>query len=155
MVSWVEFETEEPQMAAAGRRLLYRRGDGEAFLTTVAGQGLPRTHPINVGVIGDRLLAFVQDQSAKAKDLRVDGRYALHAHQDPTEPHEFLLRGRARLIEDSVVRADAVGQWFFRVSDGYPLYELLIEHAVFGERGDPNKWPPEYRSWRPRPSSRA
>ena len=151
MVSWGEFETEEPQMAAAGRRLLYRRGDGEGFLTTVAGQGLPRTHPINVGVIGDRLLAFVQDQSAKAKDLQVDGRYALHAHQDPNEPHEFLLRGRAYLVEDSAVRADAAGQWFFNVSDAYPLYELLIEHAVFGERGDPNEWPPRYRSWRPPP----
>ena len=142
-------------MAATGRRLLYRHGDGEGFLSTVAGQGLPRTHPINVGVIGDRLLAFVQDQSAKAKDLQVDGRYALHAHQDPSEPHEFLLRGRARLIEDSAIRADAAGQWFFTVSDAYPLYELLIEHAVFGERGDPNQWPPRYRSWRPRPTSRS
>jgi hypothetical protein len=155
MVSWGEFATAEPEMAASGRRLLYRRGDGEGFLSTVAGRGLPRMHPVNVGVIGDRLLAFIQDRSAKVKDLQADGRYALHAHQDPSEPHEFLLRGHAHLIEDSAVRADAAGQWFFTVSDGYPLYELLIEHAVFGERGDPNTWPPRYRSWRPRPPSRS
>jgi hypothetical protein len=148
MVSWGEFADHEPEMAARGRDLLYRRGDGEGFLTTIAGEGLPRTHPINVGVVGDRLLAFIQDRSAKAKDLETDGRYALHAHQDPNEPHEFLVRGRARVIEDAALRAEIARDWFFTVSDDYPLYELMVEHAVFGERADPHDWPPRYRSWR-------
>jgi hypothetical protein len=147
-MSWGEFAAQEPEMAARGRALLYRRGDGEGFLTTVAGGGLPRTHPINVGVVGDRLLAFIQNRSAKAKDLEADGRYALHAHQDPNEPHEFLVRGRARPIQDGALRAEVARDWFFTVSDDYPLYELMIEHAVFGERADPNDWPPRYRSWR-------
>jgi hypothetical protein len=135
-------------MAAKGRELLYQRGDGEGFLVTVAGDGLPRVHPINVGVASDRLLAFVQHRSAKARDLATDGRYALHAHQDPSKPHEFQVRGRAQLVEDENLRGQIAKDWFFSVSDDYPLYELSIDHAILGERGSPNDWPPRYRSWR-------
>jgi hypothetical protein len=145
--SWGEFAAAEPTMAARGRQLLYQRGDGEGFLVTVAGDGLPRVHPVNVGVFGDRLLVFVQNRSAKVKDLEADGRYALHAHQDPAEPDEFLVRGRARLVEDPAARTAAASNWFFSVSDDYPLYELQIEHAILGERGV-DEWPPRYRSWR-------
>ena len=138
----------EPEMAAKGRDLLYQRGDGEAFFVTVAGaQGLPRLHPINVGVVGEHLFAFVQAKSAKTRDLEADGRYALHAHQDPAAPDEFMVRGRARLVEDPALRAEIARDWFFKVSDSYPLYELLIEHALLGERGA-DEWPPRYRSWR-------
>ena len=148
--SWGAFAAEEPEMAAKGRELLYKRGDGEGFLVTVAGDsGLPRLHPVNVGVVGDRLLTFVQDRSAKTRDLEADGRYALHAHQDPAEPHEFMVRGRARLVDDATLRADIARDWFFKVRDAYPLYELLIEHALLGERATTNDWPPRYRSWRP------
>jgi hypothetical protein len=147
-VSWAEFAANEPEMAARGRQLLYRRGDGEGLLATVAGDAPPRVHPINVGVVDDRLLVFVQDRSAKARDLALDGRYALHAHQDPSEPHEFQVRGRALLIDDPATRAAIAKDWFFKVSDGYPLYELLVEHAIFGERNSADEWPPRYRSWR-------
>jgi hypothetical protein len=150
MASWGEFAMAEPDMARRGRELLYRRGDGEGFLVTVAGEGLPRVHPINVGVVGDRLLAFVMGGSAKARDLEADGRYALHAHQDPAEPHEFLVRGKAQRVDDQALRAEAAKGWFFSVLDENPLYELSIEHAIVGERGSPDEWPPRYRSWRAR-----
>jgi hypothetical protein len=146
-MSWAAFARDEPEMAARGRVLLYQRRDGEGFLVTVRGDGLPRVHPVNVGVIGDRLLTFVQDRSAKAKDLETDGRYALHAHQDPMHPDEFQVRGRAQLVDDQGVRAEIAKDWFFNVSEAYPLYELLIEHAILGERGA-DEWPPRYRSWR-------
>jgi hypothetical protein len=153
--SWAAFEADEPHMAAMGRDALYRRGDGEGFLVTVVGaDGLPRLHPINVGVVDGHLYAFVQARSAKMRDLEADGRYALHAHQDPAEPHEFMVRGRARLVEDTDLRADIARNWFFRVSDDYPLYELLIEHALLGERSA-DEWPPRYRSWRPQGESTA
>jgi hypothetical protein len=131
-----------------GLALLYRRGDGEGFLATVAATGTPRIHPLNVGVRDGRLLLFVQDRSAKARDLEANPRYALHAHMDATEPHEFLVRGHARPVTDAAVRAAAASDWFFAVSDAYPLYELLIEHALLGERASANDWPPRYRSWR-------
>jgi hypothetical protein len=147
--SWSAFAAAEPEMAEKGRALLYQRGDGEGFLATVAANGTPRIHPLNVGVVDGRLLVFVQDFSAKARDLAANPHYALHAHQDPAAPDEFLLRGEARLVTNADVRATAASSWFFTVSDGYPLYELLIEHALLGERR-PDEWPPRYRSWRPR-----
>ena len=100
-VRWSDFAAAEPQMAEQGRALIYRRGDGEALLVTVAGDGLPRVHPINVGVVDGRLVAFIQDKSAKARDLAADGRYALHAVYDPAQPHEFLVRGRAIRVADA------------------------------------------------------
>ena len=39
-------------------------------------------------------------------------------------------------------------------ADGYRLFEFSIDHAVFGERGDADAWPPRYTSWRnPAPGS--
>ena len=135
-------------MAEKGRALLYQRGDGEGFLTTVAANGTPRIHPLNVGVKDGRLLVFVQGHSAKARDLEANPHYALHAHQDPATPHEFMVRGEARLVTDAATRQAAATDWFFTVSVDYPLYELLIEHALLGERGTADDWPPRYRSWR-------
>ena len=148
MESWSEFAAAEPELAERGRQLIYRRGDGEGFLTTVAASGIPRIHPLNVGVVDGRLLVFIQDQSAKARDLEANPSYALHAHQDPAHPHEFMVRGRARLVTDAAVRDAAAGDWFFSVRDSYPLYELLIDQALLGERGSADDWPPRYRSWR-------
>jgi len=135
-------------MAAKGRALLYRRGDGEGLMATVAANGTPRIHPLNVGVLDGRLLVFVQNFSAKARDLAANPHYAVHAHQDPTAPDEFLVRGQVRPVTDANVRATAASSWFFNVSDEYPLYELLIQHALLGERRA-DEWPPRYRSWRP------
>ena len=148
MASWAEFERDAPEIAASGRETLFRGGASEAFLTTVPGAGLPRMHVVNVGIVAGRLLVFVQGQSAKAKDLTTDGRYALHAFQDPAVPHEFLLRGRAIPIVDGEVRAQAKAAWAFRPADEYPLFELDISHAILGERATADDWPPRYASWR-------
>lgn len=148
MERWEAFARAEPDLAARGRELLYQRGDGEAFLTTVAANGTPRIHPLNVGVRDGRLLVFVQAHSAKARDLESNQHYALHAHQDAEHPHEFMVRGQASLVTDPALRAAAAADWFYTVSEAYPLYELLIEHAVLGERETASDWPPRYRSWR-------
>ena len=148
MESWDAFARAEPEVAAKGEALLHQRGDGEGFFTTIAANGIPRIHPVNVGVWDGRLLVFVQGQSAKARDLEANPHYALHAHVDPTAPHEFMVRGEARLVTDADTRQAAVADWFFTVPDSYPLYELLIAHALLGERGRADDWPPRYRSWR-------
>ena len=93
-------------------------------------------------------LTFVIVGSAKAGDLGADGRYALHAHQDPAVPHEFLVRGHASEVRDAGLRSAAASDWSFEVDDGYTLYELSIDHAVFGERASADDWPPVYTSWR-------
>jgi dipeptidyl aminopeptidase/acylaminoacyl peptidase len=149
-VTWDELERSAPELAERGRALLFRTGTGEGLLTTVTGDGLPRTHPVNIGIVDGRLMVFVQGGSAKARDLVADGRYALHAHQDPAVPHEFLLRGRATPVTDKGTRDRAASVWPFSPGDDYPLFELGIEHALFGERADPDAWPPRYTSWRPR-----
>jgi hypothetical protein len=148
MQSWSAFAGAEPEMAEKGRLLIYQRGDGEGFLATIAANGIPRIHPLNVGVVDGRLLVFIQDKSAKARDLAANPNYALHAHQDPDHPHEFMVRGQARLVTDAAVRDNAARDWFFSPGDSYPLYELLISQVLLGERDSGNDWPPRYCSWR-------
>lgn len=150
MTPWRDFAAAAPEQAAAGRSLLERSGTGEGLLATVRADGLPRIHPVNVGIVNGSLLTFVIVGSAKAGDLAVDGRYALHAHQDPAAPHEFLVRGRAETVTDAARRAAAAAEWPFDADDGYTLFELSIEHAVFGARPTADDWPPVYTSWRAR-----
>ena len=145
MVRWSDFETEAPELAAEGRRLLYARGDGEALLVTVRGNELPRIHPVNVGVVDGGLYVFLLP-SAKRSDLEQDGRYALHTHQDPAAPDEFSVRGRAAVVGDQDVRARVADAWPFEVDDTYLLVELSVEHAILGLRGA-DEWPPRYRRW--------
>lgn len=102
---------------------------------------------VNARVVDGHLYTFVQAGSAKRRDLDEDGRYALHTHMDPAAPSEFLVRGHARLIEDDETRSAVASGWFFTVDASYPLYELLVEQAVLGERATANDWPPSYTRW--------
>ena len=148
MTTWNDLAAGGPAIAAAGRQLIERSGIGEGLLATVRGDAPPRIHPVHVRIVDGRLLTFVIVGSAKAGDLAADGRYALHAHQDPAVPHEFLVRGRATAVGDADLRAAAAAEWSFEVDDGYTLYELSIDHAVLGERPTADDWPPVYTSWR-------
>jgi pyridoxamine 5'-phosphate oxidase-like protein len=150
--TWAEFEAGAPEMAARGRELLYRNGDGEGMLVTVRGDAPPRLHPVNAGVVDGHLYTFVQSKSAKRADLENDGRYALHTHYDPGAPHEFMVRGRARRIDDEATRTAVASTWFFDAKD-YPLYELLIDSALFGHRPTADDWPPVYTSWKALPAA--
>ena len=51
-------------------------------------------------------------------------------------------------MTDAAVRRAAADDWYFSVSDSYPLYELLVHHVLLGERESSTDWPPRYRSWR-------
>jgi hypothetical protein len=148
MVTWDAFAMAAPDLAATGRRLFERLDSGSALLATVRGDDLPRIHPITISIVDGRLLAFLIEGSAKIADLDADGRYAMHAHQDPMEPHEFLLRGRATTVTDRVIRNEVAANWAFEVDETYRLVEFFIEHAVLGSRADPYTWPPRYTSWR-------
>ena len=146
MVSWAELEAAAPDLAAAGRRLLYRQGHGQALLATVRGEGLPQIHPITVAIVGERLYAFIL-RSAKGLDLEIDGRYALHAYLDPLAPTEFALRGRAQLVDAEPIRSAVAAGWSFTVDETYRLFEFSIESALLGARSSPDDWPPLYSSW--------
>jgi hypothetical protein len=154
LVTWRQLAAAAPSIAERGRELLFRTGIGEGMLTTVAGGALPRTHPVHVGIVDGRLLTYLHNRSPKTRDLEADGRFALHAHQDPAAPHELLLRGRATRVTDATLTAEAAAGWSFAPGDEYQLFELSIEHAVLGERPSADDWPPRYTSWR-RPSGSA
>jgi hypothetical protein len=146
MVTWAAFKATNPDLAAAGERL-FRRGDqDEALLATVRADEPPRIHPISIGIVGSGLYAFIL-RSPKRVDLEEDGRFALHAHQDPAAPSEFSVRGRARLIEAEDVRREVASGWSFDVDESYHLFEFGIESALLGSRNGPDEWPPIYSSW--------
>lgn len=147
MVTWAAFEAAAPELAAAGRHLLHRDGDGAALLATVRGPDLPRIHPITVAIVAGRLYAIIL-RSAKGRDLELDGRYALHAHVDPLAPGEFELRGRAELVAPGPTRTAVAAGWPFSVGPDDQLFEFSIESALVGARSGPDAWPPRYTAWR-------
>jgi hypothetical protein len=153
MKTWADFEREEPGMAKRGRELMYRGGDGTGMLVSVSATEPPRLHPVNAGIVDGHFYTFVQGASGKRRDLDSDGRYAFHTHYDPQQPSEFLVRGRAVEVTDRNLRAQIAGNWFFTVQDSYPLYELMIEHAMLGDRPTANDWPPVYTSWKSDPKA--
>jgi hypothetical protein len=153
MVTWGAFAAAAPELAEAGRRLLYRDGHGSGLLATVRDDEPPRVHPITVAIHDGHLFAFIL-ASAKRGDLRRDGRYALHSHLDLAAPSEFALRGRARSV-GGPARAAAAADWRFEVDDTYELFEFSIESALLGVRPTADDWPPRYTTWRPEGSAPA
>jgi hypothetical protein len=147
MATWSEFSDAAPALAEAGRRLIYRTEIGKALLATVRHDDPPRIHPIYVAVAGGHLYAFIH-RSAMQADLESDGRYALHAHQDPLVPSEFTVRGRARVVGPGPERDAAAAGWYFDIDDETSLFELEIESALLGVRRDREEWPPRYSRWR-------
>jgi hypothetical protein len=65
MVAWSEFERRAPEMAQAGKELLFQYGPGLAFLATVRKDGAPRLHPICPTVIDGSLYALILPTSPK------------------------------------------------------------------------------------------
>ncbi|HET9345017.1 MAG TPA: hypothetical protein VFO05_04875 [Candidatus Limnocylindrales bacterium] len=145
MVSWSAFATSAPELAEAGRQLIYRREIGEALLATVRNDEPPRINPIYVAIRDGRLLAFLH-RSPKQAALADDGRYALHTFVTADEPDEFLVRGRVRVVGPGTERETAAAAWYFDVDDGAVLFEFLVETALLGERPG-GAWPPRYSSW--------
>ena len=108
MVTWQEFESRVPGMAATARLLwpgitaLHRgeltKPDGPwfpvAFLATIRPDGGPRLHPFCPILAGGRLFAAIPRKSPKGHDLRRDPRCAIHALPGP-EDDELSIRARA------------------------------------------------------------
>jgi hypothetical protein len=103
MVGWGGLRESRPDLAEAGRALLYRVGVGLAYLATVRHDGGPRVHPICPLLHGDGLYAFIVP-GPKQGDLHRDGRYALHSFPTPENEDAFYCTGRARLVDDAALR---------------------------------------------------
>src|SRR5216684_1239425 len=102
MVTWSEFENDAPDMAEAGKKLLYRFGVGFGFLATLRKDGAPRLHPVCPTVVDGHLYALI-GPSPKRGDLKRDGRYALHTFPGAEVDDEFLVMGCATFIDDPAI----------------------------------------------------
>src|SRR5512138_646445 len=106
MTSWKEFAQQAPELAAFGKA---RFQSGVAYLGTIRSDGGPRVHPVTP-IIGEQLFLFMEPTSPKGKDLQRDARYTLHASVEDSSGGggEFYIRGRAKLIDNPLLREQAV-----------------------------------------------
>lgn len=152
MVSWKEFEIRAPEMADAGKKLLFQSGPGLAFLATVRKDGAPRLHPICPTVLAGSLYALILPSSPKCGDLKRDGRYALHTFPPKDRDDEFLVMGRAYFIDDRAqevkIREDQVARGMTS-SQNEALFRFDIDRVMWAKYPDGHgTWPPKYTVWR-------
>jgi hypothetical protein len=151
MVNWSDFENDAPDLAEAGKKLLYQRGVGLGFLATLRKDGAPRLHPVCPTVVDGHLYALI-GPSPKRGDLKRDGRYALHTFPAAEVDDEFLVMGRATFIDDPAiadkVRNDLVARGMTSSADELP-FEFGIERVMHAKYpGGHGTWPPKYSIWK-------
>ncbi|MBA4180320.1 MAG: pyridoxamine 5'-phosphate oxidase [Anaerolinea sp.] len=151
MATWSEFAAAMPEMAAAGRSLIYQFGPGLGYLATIRRDGAPRIHPFCPVIAEGHLWALI-GPSPKRHDLRRDGRYAFHALSPQDRDDEFMLSGNAIANEDLAVRETVVAATRLlgvTVGDHDQLFELGIDRALLAtyKPREQYEWPPTYTKW--------
>jgi len=131
-LSWRKFGFEAPELASFGDARLTGR---LAYLATIRADGAPRVHPVSPFISGNTLFVYMEPASPKGKDLRSDGRYALHCSvEDATGGGgEFCVRGTASVVDDPNARIkafDAARTIGYKPDDRYVVFELDIEEAL-------------------------
>jgi len=138
MLTWTQFEGQEPALAAVGRAQFYQHNIGLGSLATVRRDGGPRVHPV-CPVISTAGLHVLILPGPKRGDLRRDGRYSLHTEMfpPPREDDGFAVTGRAREETDrktwTVVVRDQVLKDFGELWPNYDdltLFELNMASAL-------------------------
>ncbi len=155
-LSWEQFASARPELAEAGRELLYQFGVGLAFLSTVRPDGGPRLHPICPLLVSGRLLAHVIP-SLKRDDLHRDPRYALHSFATPTNEDAFYVTGRAEPVTDADLAATAAAQFLAeRGIETEPVgfaegefFEFLLERCLVTRTTGQGDWQPRHFTWAP------
>jgi hypothetical protein len=152
---WAEFARLRPDLAEPGRALLYLVGVGLAYMATTRPDGGPRVHPMCPVMDDAGLFGFIVP-SPKQRDLRRDGRYALHSFPRDDNEDAFSCMGVARLVTDDDRRA-ALGAQFVteRARLGVPLpdeanalFEFEVDSCLLTRttgHGDPH---PVHQVWR-------
>jgi len=130
MATWRDLRADRPDLAEAGRALLYQFGVGLAFLGTVRPDGGPRLHPICPLFADNRLFAFLVP-SPKREDLGRDPRYALHSFPCAESEDAFYLRGEARPCDDDALRAQLTAQFLAERSQLALSADELVDQGLF------------------------
>ncbi len=107
-------------------------GFGFAYLATVAPDGGPRIHPVNLVWADGSLAAFIVPSPKLADLRRPPHRYALHSTGSADVDDELAVCGRAREIDDPVRRAAAVAACPFAPGDDHVLVELASRPCPVG-----------------------
>jgi hypothetical protein len=153
MARWEQFANEAPEMAEAGRNLIYMHGVGLGYLATVRPDGGPRLHPFCPVVAAGGLYGLI-GVSPKRGDLARNGHYAIHTFPIEDGDDEFYVTGRAHRIKDESVMAEVSeayhstgatssgDEWFFE----FEIERALL--AIYKKRAEGNTWPPTYTKWR-------
>lgn len=153
-LSWQQFASARPDLAEAGRALLYQFGVGLAFLATVRPDGGPRLHPVCPVLVAGRLMAHIV-ASPKRADLHRDARYALHSF--PTDGNEdaFYLTGQAEPVIDGELVASATAQFLSErglaaepdgFSDG-EFFEFRLARCLLTSTIGHGDWHPRHEVW--------
>ena len=153
-LSWAQFQVERPDLAEAGRGMLYQFGVGLAFLSTVRADGGPRLHPFCPVLAPGRLLAHIIP-SPKRDDLHRDGRYALHSFPIEGNEDAFYLTGHAAKVTDPALAAAAASQFLAeRKLDAEPpgfgdgeIFEFRIARCLLTRTNGYGDWNPRHSVW--------
>jgi hypothetical protein len=161
MATWQDFEDQRPEMASAGRSLLYKFGVGLGFLATVRPDGGPRVHPICPVMLAGRIFALIV-QSPKRADLLNDGRYALHSFPMDDNEDAIYLVGMAHQVRDQTVVDALVEQYVAEraqfgitaesIASELP-FEFDIEKVMLTVTKGHGDQRPVHTVWVPAPSS--
>ncbi|WP_069160393.1 hypothetical protein [Nocardia altamirensis] len=170
MANWSEFNRSRPDLADAGRALLYQVGVGLGFLATVRGDGGPRLHPIcpllfpenatRPGtlerVASEELYVFIVP-GPKQNDLHRDGRYSLHSFPCDDNEDAFYCTGRAHNVADAGFRR-VLSDLFVaeRSMIGVPppeanthLFRLSLDRVLITRTNGHGDHAPQHTVWRP------
>lgn len=131
MVRWKEFAAATPEVAEAGRSLLFQFGVGLAFLATVRRDGAPRLHPVCPVLSGDGLFVLILPASPKRHDLGRDGRYALQTFPQPKPgSDEFYAAGKAVMVDDAGTRAAILRDARHMADPSEIAFELFVDRVM-------------------------
>ena len=147
MQTWGRFRRSAPELAAAGRELLYQNGVGLALLGTVRDDGGPRVHPVSPILVEDGLYALLFS-SPKLADLLRDGRFALHSFPAAEGLDALYVTGRVWFPSDATVRRSVAAAFLAeRGVDAPPpgfarqtLVEFLVESCALSRAGRSVTW---------------
>jgi hypothetical protein len=158
VLTWNEFRAAEPELADAGRALLYQFGGvGLAFLGTVRADGGPRMHPMCPILVPEGLFGLIEP-SPKLNDLRRDPRCALHSFPPAANEDAFYVTGRVDLAASPAVREAVTGVFLAeRHLDAPPpgfddqaLVEFRLDTCLLTRTTGHGDWAPQHTVWRSR-----
>lgn len=131
MASWHEFTEEAPELASAVRARF--EANKHHVLATLRADGSPRVSGTEVAFSGKELTMGSMPQARKARDLRRDGRCALHANPGDGS----MAGGDAKVSGTAVEMPSTDASHAFRIE----LSEAVLT-AVEGDQLVITRWAP-------------